>query len=140
MDKDHFWRLIEESRSGCINPNSPNEHGKKLQEMLTLLEPAAILDFFVMFQDCLLRAYKWNLWAIPFIAYEGCSDDSFEEFRAWLISRGENFFEDALTEQMPALRPKVVSAPSDLIAYRPPPRQNPAHLPSNQAAPLERTP
>jgi hypothetical protein len=44
------------------------------------------------------RAYTWDLWAAAYVINGGCSDDGFEYFRAWLISRGSDTFEKALAD------------------------------------------
>lgn len=43
-----------------------------------------------------LKAYSGDLWCAAFLLNEGCSDDEFTDFRAWLISRGKIVFEKAL--------------------------------------------
>ncbi len=44
------------------------------------------------------RAYSWPLWAAAYIIHGGCSDDSFSDFRASLISRGRRSFESAVAD------------------------------------------
>ena len=46
----------------------------------------------------MLQAYHWDLWALAFIAQDGCSDDAFEAFRAWLILQKRECFELALQD------------------------------------------
>src|SRR5207244_1156324 len=42
------------------------------------------------------RSYQWSLWAGAYVLNGGCSDDSFDYFRGWLIAQGRAVFEDAL--------------------------------------------
>ena len=44
------------------------------------------------------RAYRWDLWAAAYIINGGASDDGFQYFRAWLVSRGQSVFEQALKD------------------------------------------
>ncbi len=41
-------------------------------------------------------AYTWNLWAAAYVIEDGCSDDCFRDFRAYLISLGRGPYEAAL--------------------------------------------
>ncbi|WP_217498085.1 MULTISPECIES: DUF4240 domain-containing protein [Sphingomonas] len=36
----------------------------------------------------MIRSYRWDLWRAAKVAKGGVSDDGFEYFRTWLISRG----------------------------------------------------
>lgn len=42
------------------------------------------------------RAYTWDLWGAAYVAHGGASDDGFEYFRRWLISKGRGVFERVL--------------------------------------------
>jgi hypothetical protein len=48
------------------------------------------------------RANEWDLWAAGYLALGGLGDDSFLDFRTWLISQGQERFE------------RVLAAPDDL--------------------------
>ena len=58
----------------------------------------------------MLQAYHWDLWALAFVAQDGCSDDAFEAFRAWLILQKRECFELAVqdirlvVDRVPAVR------------------------------------
>jgi hypothetical protein len=58
-------------------------------------DAVAFSHFFDAMMD---RTYHWPLWAAAYIASGGCSDDSFSDFRAALISRGREAFEKALAD------------------------------------------
>jgi hypothetical protein len=38
------------------------------------------------------EAYTWDLWGAAYIVDGGCSDDSFMDFRSWLIAQGRDFY------------------------------------------------
>ena len=107
MTKDQFWRLVSDSRSSFFETeHSPNERGMiegvmdhqvaRLQEALEAFSPDQIVDFSRIFDDLMDRAYSWELWAAAHIMCQGCSDDGFSDFRAWLISMGEGIYNSAL--------------------------------------------
>lgn len=43
-------------------------------------------------------AYSWDLWGAAFVIHGGASDDGFDYFRNWLISRGRRVYEAALAD------------------------------------------
>jgi hypothetical protein len=44
------------------------------------------------------RSYKWDLWGAAYVVHGGASDDGFEYFRRWLISKGRGVFERVVAE------------------------------------------
>jgi hypothetical protein len=50
------------------------------------------------FDRMMSRSYSWDLWGAASVVHGGCSDDGFEYFRRWLISRGRATFEAALAD------------------------------------------
>ncbi len=105
MDMDQFWDLIEQSRHGA---EDCDEQAGKLKILLTALQPDDIQSFDRLFWDRLFESYRWDLWAVAYIINGGCSDDSFGDFRAWLIARGKEVYEAAL--QNPETAAKGVKA------------------------------
>ncbi len=43
-------------------------------------------------------AYRTDIWALAYLLRGGCSDDSFEAFRGWLILQGRKVFEATLAD------------------------------------------
>jgi hypothetical protein len=87
MKDDEFWKLIQECKVPTASRNL-TEQSKRLRAALSSLESEALLDF--------IRIFETNLWSVAYIANTGCSDGGFEEFRAWLISLGEQHFYESL--------------------------------------------
>ena len=82
-----FWGIID-STAGL--PESA-----QLQRLRTSLEsmtPEGIERFQTEFQKQLAQSYSWDLWGAAYLINGGCSDDCFDYFRAWLISRGKRVF------------------------------------------------
>src|SRR5262245_27112681 len=55
-------------------------------------------DFVRLFDDALDGLYTWDLWGVAYLVQGGCSDDAFENFRAWVISRGRAAWELAVRD------------------------------------------
>lgn len=82
MEHTRFWSLIDEARTR-------EEPARALVDVLSRLRAEEIVAF-----DAWYRAYdavvaREDLWAAVYAIRGGCSDDSFDDFRGWLISRGE---------------------------------------------------
>lgn len=93
MDIKQFWDYIEKSREEA---DECEEQAEALTAALSKLKKNEIVDFQKHFSKCLDDAYRWDLWAVAYIIHGGCSDDSFEYFRAWLIGQGRKYYEAAL--------------------------------------------
>lgn len=96
MDLATFWQLIEESRENA--GGDPAEQVDQLTDLLSELPPAEIVMFDDQFRRLLAGAYRWDLWGAAFVINSGCSDDSFEHFRCWLIGQGERVYREALAD------------------------------------------
>jgi len=95
MTEDLFWELIEAARE---NGGTADEQIARLTESLAGFKALQIKAFEKLLFEALVRAYHFDLWALAFLVQDGCSDDAFEAFRAWLVLQGRQAFELALTE------------------------------------------
>jgi hypothetical protein len=95
MTTSEFWKLIERSKRGA---EDCDEQAEKLQTLLTKLPPEEIVAFDAIFTEFRCKAYRWDLWGVAYILCGGCSDDAFDYFRAWLIGRGQKYFEAAMQD------------------------------------------
>jgi hypothetical protein len=93
VDKDTFWKLVEESRIGAENVN---EQVEKLYALVRELDSQEIWEFDRCFHECVRDAFRGDLWAVAYIINGGCSDDGFDYFLGWLIAKGRKYYEDAL--------------------------------------------
>lgn len=62
------------------------------------LSAQEIVEFENIFDGYFQSSYTWPLWGAAYVIGGGCSDDGFDYFRGWLISRGEKTFNTALAE------------------------------------------
>ena len=94
MTLDNFWETVEK-----MHRDSGGDMDRKcelLEAELLELPLAEVQSFHRYFDECIDRAYTHELWAAAYIIGGGCSDDSFKDFRATLISMGRQTFEQAL--------------------------------------------
>lgn len=92
MNKKNFWSLINSSVAFTNIERQANYLKKELKK----LSRKDLVAFDYIFNRLINDCYNWNLWAAAYTIHAGCSDDSFVDFRAWLITRGQSVFEKAL--------------------------------------------
>ena len=96
MDEKQFWSLVEDAkaRSGTHLDRRP----AALEQALSALPLEDIQAFQRRYEQLLIKANSWKLWAAAHIMNGGCSDDGFRYFRDWLISEGKALFERAIED------------------------------------------
>lgn len=93
MTLDEFWNLIEGARLATATVSDiPNW----LVDHLSQLPDAEIVSFRSHLEGCRHRAYDAKLWLAASVIRGGCSDDTFDDFRGWLVAQGKDVFETAL--------------------------------------------
>lgn len=95
MTEPLFWELIARAR----------EHAETIAEQIDALaalvesfKPSEIRRFVGLLREKLALAYHWDIWALAYIAQDGCSDDAFEAFRSWLVLQGQTVYQTALQD------------------------------------------
>jgi len=94
MTIEEFWKLIDEA-----NEQSMGDMDRKceiVQGAVGSMSPEAAIAFTRHFDEAMIRAYTWGLWGAAYVMNGGCGDDTFSDFRASLVSRGEKAFESAV--------------------------------------------
>jgi hypothetical protein len=95
MNSEIFGTLIDSAhRTARANIDA---YGDSLRQALLPLSSDELSAFDTLFDQKLSRAYQWNLWGAAYLINDGCSDDGFVYFRAWLIMQGRDVYEKALT-------------------------------------------
>lgn len=100
LSEARFWEIIEAARTKR-RTNSDGDclrQAAALERQLRSLPPEAVQGFDLRFQEAMLKAYRWDLWAVAYIINGGASDDGFTYFRAWLVMQGRQNFEAAMTQ------------------------------------------
>jgi hypothetical protein len=95
MPADQFWQIIERAAQ---SDHDPKAHMEALRVALRELSPEEIISFEVAFRRYLNEAYTWDLLGAAYVVHGHCSDDSFEYFSRWLVSRGRAVYESALAD------------------------------------------
>lgn len=96
MDIDTFWGIVD--RSSLRAGGDPGAQCEALRTALISLTAEEIVSFDACFHKMMNTAFTWDLWGAAYVIEGGCSDDGFEYFRAWLISKGRYAFESALSD------------------------------------------
>ena len=95
MSLDEFWRVIDEARAASAKLT---EMPGRLVESLAQIDEREIIDFAEHFRNYLYLSYDANLWLAAVVIMGGCGDDTFTDFRCWLIAQGREVFEAALAD------------------------------------------
>lgn len=95
MTLHEFWQLIDRARDASAKLD---EVPKTLTDLLCTAQESEIVSFWSHHIDCLHRAYDARLWLAAVVTMHGCGDDTFHDFRDWLIALGQSRFEAALAE------------------------------------------
>ena len=93
MPDERFWGLI-----GLTTPHG-KDPGRQIEVLRLVLATLPLQDieaFQAAFDKAMARSYSWDLWGAAFVVNGGASDDGFEYFRSWLISKGKTAFEQVL--------------------------------------------
>jgi hypothetical protein len=94
MNQAAFWGLIEHARADA--GDDTERQSELLEERLSKLPPPQIVGFQQIRRQMDQRAYTWDIWGAASVIEDGCSDDCFRDFRAYLISLGPRAFATAL--------------------------------------------
>ena len=95
MDDRRFWMIVDRT---AVLEADPERQMEALRDQLEALSADEIVAFRNAFEAQLARAYTWDLWAVAYTAHGGASDDGFEYFRRWLVSKGSETFEALLAD------------------------------------------
>lgn len=95
MTETEFWSLIDSVRQSAT---AASDTPKRLIDHLKETSVQDIVDFGRLFRDASRTAYDERLWAAAYAINGGCSDDSFHNFRSWLVVQGKEFYSRALAD------------------------------------------
>src|SRR5262245_30799541 len=93
MPADQFWQIIKHAAKSTQDRDA---HAKALRTALRKLNLEELIS--VAFRRNLNTAYTWDLCGAASVINCGCSDDGFEYFLRWLVSRGRDVYEAALAD------------------------------------------
>ena len=100
-----FWEIIAKSRTQAT---SVAEQIEILTTELEKFSAPQIKRFQRLLDEKLAELNDWDVWALAFLAQDGCADDAFLEFRAWMILQGQEIFRASIQN----IRDVIASVPS----------------------------
>ena len=89
LDEDFFWKIVQ---SSIDNSKNQEAQEKYLINEISKLTPKQIIGFRLRTDKLLYDTYNSEMWCAGYIMNDGCSDDGFEYFRNWVISRGKDVY------------------------------------------------
>jgi Protein of unknown function (DUF4240) len=89
MDEDQYWALVEKSLKKAEDQDEQEEY---LIKALSRLSPKEMIGFRLRTDKLLYDTYTSEMWCAGYLMNGGCSDDGFEYFRNWVISRGKKVY------------------------------------------------
>ena len=92
LDETLFWNIVA---SSLENSKSQDAQERFLVKEIEKLTPKQMIGFRLRTDKLLYDTYNSELWCAGYIMNGGCSDDGFEYFRNWIISRGKDTYDNA---------------------------------------------
>ncbi len=89
LDEDRFWEVVAKS---LAESNDEEEQRDFLISEISKLSPEDMVGFRLRTDKLLYDTYTSEMWCAGYILNGGCSDDGFEYFRNWVISRGKETY------------------------------------------------
>lgn len=89
MSEDQFWSIVAASLKAA---EDQDEQEGFLVKALAKLPAKDIIGFRLRTDKLLFDTYNDKMWCAGYIMGGGCSDDGFQYFRCWVISRGKDVY------------------------------------------------
>lgn len=95
IEESKYWEIINKS---FLELDKYSYQRSAIINELMNLTPKEIVGFNLRTSKLLKDSYSSELWCAAYIMKGGCSDDGFEYFRCWLISKGKEVFYKAIKD------------------------------------------
>jgi Protein of unknown function (DUF4240) len=92
LDEDIYWQIVERSLE---ETEDQEEQEQFLIKEIGRLSLKQMIGFRLRTDKLLYDTYNSEMWCAGYIMNQGCSDDGFEYFRNWIISRGKDVYYNA---------------------------------------------
>lgn len=89
LNEDLYWKIIDASLK---NSSNQDEQEKFLISEISILTPKQMIGFRLRTDKLLYDTYNSEMWCASYLMNGGSSDDGFEYFRNWVISRGKDVY------------------------------------------------
>lgn len=94
MDEEQFWAIVQTA----VDEAGDDEEAylEVVKRELSKLSLKEMIGFRLRTDKLLYNSYTSEMWCAGYLMNGGCSDDGFEYFRLWVISRGRKVYEAAM--------------------------------------------
>ena len=89
MNEELFWTIVDNSLKTAQNQDDQQQF---LVAEIKKLTPQEMTGFYLRTCYLLNETYTSEMWCAGHIMNTRCSDDGFEDFRHWVISRGKEVY------------------------------------------------
>lgn len=89
LNEDIYWSIVAKSLKSTSNQSDQEQF---LIKEIGSLTPKEMIGFRLRTDKLLYDTYNSEMWCAGYIMNGGCSDDGFEYFRNWVISRGKETY------------------------------------------------
>ncbi len=89
MNEETYWTIVDSSSTATQNQA---EQEQFLIAAIKKLTPEEMIGFYLRTSQLLNETYTPEMWCAGHIMNTSCSDDWFEDFRCWVISRGKEVY------------------------------------------------
>ena len=94
MDEEQFWTIVQTAVDEA--GDDEDEYLEVAKRELSKLSLKEMVGFRLRTDKLLYDSYTSEMWCAGYLMNGGCSDDGFEYFRLWVISRGRKAYEAAM--------------------------------------------
>lgn len=94
LDENLYWQIIKSASKKYPDQDTQEQ---SLISQLTNLSPIQIVSFKLRTNKLLYDIYNSKMWCAGYIMNGGCSDDGFEYFRCWVISKGKDVYYSSMS-------------------------------------------
>jgi Protein of unknown function (DUF4240) len=95
VHRDEFWATIEQSRRLAI---TADQVAARVVRRLARRPPEEIVSWGRHYDHVAAESFRPLLWAAAYLINGGCSDDGFDYFRGWLVTRGRRTWVNAVAD------------------------------------------
>ena len=89
LNEEQYWTMIDHSLKMT---QDQDQQAQFLISEIKKLSPHEMIGFTLRTHHLLNEMYNSEMWCAGYIMNKGCSDDGFENFRCWIISRGKEMY------------------------------------------------
>lgn len=89
LEEEKFWKIVEISLENFENEEKQTD---KLISEISKLSMKDMIGFNLRTAKLSNQIYNSEMWCAAYIMNGGCSDDGFEYFKSWVISKGKEVY------------------------------------------------